>query len=292
MSKPKDVTQKTFQPHLLAALGELVDYTAGTSVPFTETYAPVCERMGITEDQYGQCETHEKPWTHRLIGLAFRTLRDKGLGDYEKKGHWALTQMGVQKARENAGLPASIVTSKPVVAAPVHTAARVTALAETGSSADVLRLPTVHPYHNDPYLRALAIERTPCFGAFSSRSETCKTCPLSEECTGAGEAAKAKIAADMEAEDARLIAAKTAKEKAKADKNESIDDLISSFDEVDDGATKKKAKKSTKSTGKKPSKATAQREGICCRCQGAIKKGAECYWIKGEGIMHADCLDD
>jgi len=296
MSKPKDITQKTFQPHLLAALGELVDYTAGTSVPFTETYAPVCERMGITEDQYGQCETHEKPWTHRLIGLSFRTLRDKGLGDYEKKGHWTLTQMGVQKARENAGLPAPVGAPKPIPkvpkAAPIHATARVTGLAEIGSNADVLRLPTVHPYHNDPYLRALAIERTPCFGAFSSRSETCKTCPLSQECTGAGEAAKAKIAADMEAEDARTIAAKVAKEKAKTDKNESIDDLISSFDEVDDGATKTKAQKPSKSTGKKPSKATAQREGICCRCSGAIKKGAECYWIKGEGIMHADCLDD
>ena len=299
MSKPKDVTQKTFQPHLLAAMGELVDYTAGTSVPFTETYAPVCERMGISEDQYGQCETHDKPWTHRLIGLAFRTLRDKGLGDYEKKGYWTLTQMGVQKAREDAGLPAPAIEDAPEVAAaapeaPVHTAARATDLADAG--ANVLRLPTVHPYHNDSYIRGLAIERTPCFGAHSSRSETCKNCPISHECLGAVAAAKAKIAADLEAEDARKVAAKAAKEKAKADKNESIDDLISSFDEVGDGdgkKAKKKAKKKTgKTSGKKPSKATAQREGICCRCSGAIKKGAECYWIKGEGIMHADCMDD
>jgi len=297
MSKPKNVTQKTVQPHLLAALGELVDYTADTAIRFTETYAPVCERMGISEDEYGQCETHDKPWTHRLIGLAFRTLRDKGLGDYEKKGYWALTKMGVQKAREEAGLPApAFVEEAPKVPeAPVHTAARATDLAVANTGADVLRLPMVHPYHNDSYIRGLAIAQTPCFGAYSGRSETCKTCPLASECDNAVLAAKAKIAADLEATDAKEAAAKVAKAKAKADKNESIDDLISSFDEVDDGADtgkKKKAKKSSKSTGKKPSKATAQREGICCRCSGAIKKGAECYWIKGEGIMHADCLDD
>ena len=289
MSKPKDVTQKTFQPHLLAALGELVDYTDGTAVHFTKTYAPVCERMGITEDQYGQCETHDKPWTHRLIGLAFRTLRDKGLGDYEKKGYWFLTKMGVQKAREDAGRPAEEVVA-PESTEPVHTAARTTELAEDQKGANVLRLPTVHPYHNDPYLRSLAIERTPCFGAHSTRSETCKTCPLSGECLNAVSAAKAKIAMDLEAEDTKEIASTEAKAKAKADKNESIDDLISTFDEV--GDDKKGGKKPKKSSGKKPSKATAQREGICCRCGGTIPKGDECYWIKGEGIMHDHCLNE
>jgi hypothetical protein len=291
MTKPKSITQKTFSPHLLAALGELVGYQAGKAVHFTETYKPVCDLMGISEDEYGQCESHDKPWTHRLIGLAFRSLRDKGLGQYEKKGYWALTQMGVQKAREAAGITAAPVapvapvveeTKTPVV----HTAAR-TAVA---TQADVVRLPTAHPYHNDPYLRGLAIERTACFGAFSSRSGTCGNCPLSGECQSAVAAAKSKIAADLAAEDARKAAIKAAKEKAKKDKNESIDDLISSFD--DDGVKKKTTKKKSKKGGKRPAKATSQREGICCECKQKIPKGEQCYWVKGRGIMHVHCMDD
>jgi hypothetical protein len=293
MSKPKNITQKTFSPHLLAALGDLVDYTAGASVHFTETYAPVCKLLDISEDEYGQCDSHDKPWTHRLIGLAFRSLRDKGLGEYEKKGYWALTQMGVQKAREAAGITAPVAPAPEVVeetetAPVVHTAAKVV----VGPSADVVRLPTAHAYHNDPYIRGLAIERTSCFGAFSNRSGTCGNCPLSNECLSAVAAAKSKLAADLAATDASQAAAKAAKEKAKLDKNESIDDLISSFDEVGDAATKtKRAKKKTKS-GNRPAKATAQREGICCRCSKKIPKGASCYWVKSEGIMHDTCMED
>jgi len=297
MSKPKNITQKTFQPHVLAALGELVDYTPGTAVPFTDTYAPVCKLLGISEDEYGDCETHKnKPWTHRLIGLAFRTLRDKGLGEYEKKGNWALTKMGVQKARETAGMPAAapamLDPHVPEVTAPVvHTAARTQIATNVG--ADIVRLPSIHSYHNDPYIRGLAIERTPCFGAFSGRSGTCGNCPLAHECQDAVSAAKSKLAADLEAADTAALKTKEAKAKAKADKNESIDDLISSFDEVGDDAGEAPTKKAKKSkTGKKPAKATAQREGICCRCQKKIPKGDSCFWVKGEGIMHDTCLED
>jgi len=291
MSKPKSITQKTFSPHLLAALGELVDYTPGVAVHFAETYAPVCKLMGISEDEYGQCETHDKPWTHRLVGLAFRSLRDKGLGEYEKKGYWALTNMGVQKAREEAGIPGTPVPKAAVTNAPdpvVHTAARTQIATNVG--ANVVRLPSVHSYHNDPYIRGLAIERTSCFGAFSGRSGTCGNCPLAHECQDAVAAAKSKIAADFLAADIAAEKAKAAKLKAKKDKNESIDDLISSFDDAEE-APKTTAKKASKG-GKKPAKATAQREGICCRCQKKIPKGDSCYWVKGEGIMHDSCMDD
>jgi hypothetical protein len=285
MSKPKNITQKTFQPHLLVALGELTHFTAGKSVRFTETYAPVCKLMGISENEYGTCRTHNKPWTHRLIGLSFRSLRDKGLGEYEKKGHWALTKRGVQKAREEAGLSAveETVEVEPEVEVvstpPVHTAAR-TQVAESNEGS-VVRLPTVHPYHADPYIRSLAIDATGCFGAHSTRSETCKTCPLSEDCLNAVLAQKSKIAADMEALDRRNAEIKEAKVKAQAQKSDSIDELIASFDEVG-------KPKSTKST-KKKSKATAQRDGVCCVCNGKISRGDDCYWSKGDGIFHLTC---
>lgn len=288
MSKPKNITQKTFQPHLLVALGELTNFTASTSVRFTETYAPVCKLMGISEDEYGTCRTHGKPWTHRLIGLCFRSLRDKGLGEYEKKGYWALTKMGVQKAREEAGVEfvEETVEVEPEVEvvspAPVHTAAR-TQVAVESNEGSVVRLPTVHPYHADPYIRSLAIDSTGCFGSLSTRSETCKTCPLSGDCHNAVLAKKSKIAADLEALDRRTAEAKAAKAKAKETKNESIDELISGFDEV----SKSKTKQS--SNAKKKSKATAQRDGVCCRCNGKINKGEDCYWSKGDGIFHLTC---
>jgi hypothetical protein len=288
MSKPKNITQKTFQPHLLVALGELTNFTAGKSVRFTETYAPVCKLMGISEDEYGTCETHDKPWTHRLIGLCFRSLRDKGLGEYEKKGYWALTKMGEQKAREEAGVEAVVeetveeaVVEEVVSPAPVHTAAR-TQVAESNEGS-VVRLPTVHPYHADPYIRSLAIAATGCFGSHSTRSETCKTCPLSGDCHNAVLAQKSKIAADMEATDRRMAAAREAKAQKKAAKDESIDELISGFDEV----STRKAKGKTKA--KKKSKATAQRDGVCCVCNGKISKGDDCYWSKGDGIFHLTC---
>jgi membrane protein involved in colicin uptake len=98
-------------------------------------------------------------------------------------------------------------------------------------------------------------------------------------------AAKAKIAADMEAADIKKEAAEAAKLRAKLEKNAGIDDLISSFDEV-------KEPKPTPTTGTSkglPSKATAQRDGICSRCNTPIKKGTACLWIKGEGIIHNHC---
>lgn len=284
MSKPKSVTQKTFSPHVLAVLGELTNHTAGVAVQFTETYAPVCARMGITEDQHGQCETHGKPWTHRLIGLAFRGLRDKGLGEYVTKGQWALTPAGVQHLSKTDKKAQAVPTAQPEVVESVCAVAKVQIAPQTNTK-KVVQLPSTHPYHNDPYVRALAIRNTPCFGSVSPKNDTCKVCPFLSECQQATLAAKSKIAQDLLAEETAAMAIAAAKAKAKANKTESIDDLINSFDDK----SPRKAKPAKGKVQGRPAKATAQRDAKCEACAKMIKKETTCIWVNGVGLFHDAC---
>ena len=53
--------------------------------------------------------------------------------------------------------------------------------------------------YGDTYFRSLAIDSTRCFGRFSPRASTCKTCPLAKWCASAVVANMAIVAASLEA---------------------------------------------------------------------------------------------
>ena len=234
MTDEQHITPKDFASHLLAVIAELTEYEPNVSVPMQDTFAPTCERMGIPED-FGGETPHGAKFTHRTIGLAFRQLRDRNLGDYVKRGHWTLTAAGVAEARKITGVAA------PEQEIPVEPVAARTATAETteddAMDAEVIPLsvhtPT-HPYSDDPYIRSLAIEQVACFGAYSKRSDACKSCPITQDCLVQIDVRKAELAADLEKEEAEAAAKKAKKEAEKAKKDESVAELLDSFDESDE----------------------------------------------------------
>lgn len=286
----KRMTPKDFAPHLLAVLAELTEYEANISVPMEETFQPTCDRMGIDET-YGGETSHGSLFTHRTIGLAFRQqIRGKGLGDQAKRGHWMLTQAGVDQARENAGLAP---VADPEEEMP--TAARADAVEETDDEegAEVFHLPVPgvkHPYSDDAYIRSLAIESVSCFGAWSSRSEACKDCPLASDCMVQVGVRKAELAARMQAEEEEQLARQKAKAEAAAKKDESVSELVSKMSQ-EDAATRRGTKGKFKPTsGQDFADAKASHETVCIQCGEKIYKGDPIKWCSGEGIFHTACF--
>lgn len=298
------VTPTSFAPHLLAVLGDLTAFDEGVAVAMKETYAPVCERMGLAEDALG-ASSHGSPNTHRKIGIAMRQMRDRGLTRYEKKGQWGLTPEGAKEARAVVG------DAAPGEATDVDVEEFVRAFDDTGEAEEpkgnLLEFPfggDGHPYSQDPYIRGLAIRQTSCFGAYSAGDRSvCARCPLAAECVAGVTSRKAEIAADLEAEE-RALAARIAAEKVrKAKRDASVDELVQGFGDEPDppapGHTAPAAPRSTHGTKGKftptPDQviedAFAQRQAICAQCGGKVEKDEACKWVQDEGMFHNDCID-
>lgn len=284
--KARKMTPRDFVPHLLTVLADLTQQTPGLSVPMQETYDPVCHRMGIKVADFGKSEHgtegNKTPWVHRQIGLAFRQIRDNGLGEYAKRGHWALTQAGVdQLADEKAEAPSAATLAAAKVQAQEDDESNVVQLTGSGNE---------HPYSDDPYIRGLAVARTECFGAYSSRSDVCKACLLRDDCVEAVAVRKAQIAADLERDELAARQAAQAQKKKKDQQNASIDELMRTM-EGDDTKTFGKMGKFQPLPEQVVTTAEAQRESICGQCSEQIPENQECFWVEGEGIFHPDCIN-
>lgn len=296
------MTPKDFAPHLLAVLAELTEYNANVSLPMTETYKPVCVRMGLKEDHGGHTDGGHV-FTHRQIGLAFRQhIRGKGLGEQVKKGQWMLTQAGIDKARgEDTGDTEPLLAAKANATAETETETVTETETETvKEEAEVLHLPVVtrtpkHPYSDDPYIRSLAIEAVRCYGAWASRSDVCKGCPLATDCMLQVGARKAEMAAKLEAAESAAVDKAQSKAKEDARKGQSVSELISTFDDEEEGSSTPRDLKKGKfkpSDGQDFAKANASRESMCLQCGDAINKGDPVQWCANEGIFHVECFDD
>jgi hypothetical protein len=274
MTKARKMTPKDFVPHLLAVLGTLTKHQANVSVPMQETYDPVCARMEIEPENFGKSEHGKKgnktPWVHRQIGLAFRQMRDNGLGQYASRGHWSLTEAGVDQLG-TAEIDVAQDDKKD----------------DKKDEPNVVRLSasdTEHPYSDDPYIRGLAVQGTPCFGAYSTRSDVCKGCLLREDCISAISIRKAQIAADLEREEMEAKRAAEAQKKKKDQQDASIDELMQTMG-VDDVIRYEPR------PGQVISTAFAQLESICGQCNERIPKDDPCYWVKDEGLFHPACIN-
>jgi len=301
MPQTQNITPSEFAPHLVAVLGRLTEFTPDKSVPMESTYAPVCEAMGVDEDAMGVSSNGTTKGTHRQIGLAMRQLRDKGVTAYAKRGHWCLTIDGAREARQGAGL--TPVPEAPEAAPPERVAARTGAaedvVAEEEEGAEVVRLPVArgrHPYSDDPYIRSLAVERVPCFGAYSRRSDVCKECPLVPDCQGAVSARKGEIAAQMDAQEAKAREDAERREQARLAKHATVDELIQKVGNEDSpkhqartkgGAKGRFAPRSTQDVAD----AFAQRETECIQCHEIIPEDDPCLWVQDEGIFHIECVE-
>jgi len=292
MSKPKGVTQKMFNPYVLGVVAELSNYTPDREVARDQVFGPVCALAGVTEDQFGNTP-EGPPWTHRLIGLAFRSLREKGYADYVKRGVWVLTQKGIDFARSQTGNPLvdalDQLEDEELEEEPLSISKVMVGEKPEGT---VIRLTQLPAYHADPYIKALAIEQTPCFGAHANQSSICKTCPIASDCRTAAMGTKAKIAEDFEAAERALAAKLAVAAKLVAKDSESIDDLIDQLDPDKGNARNRGAVAAPKRMGRgQPSKFVAQSDMVCLKCQRKIKKGDEAFWTKSEsGVYHPGCF--
>jgi hypothetical protein len=287
MKKP---TQATFQPHLLAVLGTLTGFTAGKehAVPMGETYAPVCERMGISENEYGETPDGKYVVTHRLIGLAMRTMRDKGLGEYAKKGYWSLTPAGVAASQKENGVePEPEVEAEPEV--PVIAAKTALAPVEPTVAPEkpkVVHLPVqkqVHPYSDDPYIRSFAIGQIKCFGAFSKKSGTCKTCPLNADCQQAVAVSMAHFAALLEAGDDPAEIVDKALEESELEA--AMTQLVESVEDPEPAGDKFVITDGMVTTAGKQ-----KVEQLCVHCMKKIPQGADGVWVHNKGVFHPGCV--
>jgi len=295
MTEDTHMTPKDFAPHVLAVIAELTDYQANASVPMGQTFGPVCARMGISED-FGGETPHGSKFTHRTIGLAMRQLRDRNLGKYVKKGHWGLTAAGINEARKITGVTGPEEEDTVDELAARASAAENEDLEE--EDADVIPLSTVrqtHPYSDDPYIRSLAIEHVMCFGAYSKRSDACKTCPLTSDCIAQVRVRKAALAKEIEVEEARALTEAQKKQVEKAKKDGSVAELIEVLGDEEEETSSSKGGKKGKfrpAAGQDLAPAKAQRESTCIQCGEVFTIGEQVTWVAHEGLFHPNCVED
>lgn len=157
-------TAKTFREPTLRALGRLSKLVPGTGVAYTDVCQQVLQELGISENAYGIQDGSGRPWLYVWIGwAATRILREEGLLELVKgtRGKWVLTPSGVLAAKVLLMGTQEESPSPGAIFSPIE---------------------LVDTYDADPYLRALAIESTPCMGHRDPAKEVCQTCPLEATC--------------------------------------------------------------------------------------------------------------
>ena len=287
--KQHDLSATDFTVPLLLSLYDLSNGVAGEVVPFKHTHAPTCKRLGIDIDTYG-AGPNGRPQTIVWIGWAFtKYIRDKGLGKSAGRGKWTLTDEGITIAQ--AALSGSGGNVDPAtVLARVEDDSAAEPLVQTIGVSLVVG-PTNEPedepnnYHDDPYIRSLAIAETKCYGSYSSRSPVCTSCGLASACRNRISAELSALALTLAAEDKAAVEA--AAKPAEPDP----------IDPVKEPEEHKPPPAPTNSGTWDNSGAEviiAHVAAKCYRCGEPIEGSSEVYWIKDKGdrkggLFHKDC---
>lgn len=260
-SKPSCVD---FREPLLRVLSDLSEGVAGVPVEMTRTYHPVCVLLEVSEDEFGY-SSHGTLWTHRQIGLAMRALKKGGYTDQKKKAQWEITELGLRLLMEGTEGLSSLPEDDE----------------DSDIVSNVIHLPTTKsPYDEDAYLRSVAMQHTACFGSYSSRSDVCGGCLLAASCVHALDARLAELAAELEVEEARLLASARALRKTKENQDASIEELLTLEAPAPPVVAARAASQSAK----------ASRELICGTCKKPIHKGDPCEWYVDPGVAcHTGC---
>lgn len=278
-------TGKSFFNPLLKALAELTDYTPYGAVKLSETYEPICTEMGITTDQFGEL-SDGKPQVCMWVQEAFKSLKKHGLGSSTdnagmpfRRGWWALTPKGVDKARELVGQPAT----------PVSPATQ-TVPDPAPETEDKTEEAEPEGYHPDPYIRALAVEQTNCYGHFDAAEGACQECPLSHECSIQVGNEFAAYCRDMmkRLERGKSLPAAPASPAPAADDTDPVDPLAA-----------------PPSPATTPFRVTPTAQvvemdtlggSVCFVCGETIPEGVKVKWVRSSaegksGICHIECLE-
>jgi len=161
-------TAKELENPLLAVLLELSLGQHGIPIPCTDTYEKICQRMGITRDQFGAQKNSNALQTDKQIQWAFKNLVRRNLADRNGKGVWTLTVQGVAAGK---------------------------ALLDSDE-------PQENEYHSDPYIRLLAVQNTKCHKLYSPQEGSiCQECPLQKSCIKARLSFFSSLKEELEIED-------------------------------------------------------------------------------------------
>jgi len=279
------LTAKSFRDDLLTVLGTESKWEAEAGVDFNTVIDNVCAAKGVTRDSHGLRDYDDMPYVVIWIRDAFRWAKRRGLGVQVKRGQWALTEDGLEKAADLAGH--------------VLTVASVDDDSKADESTGLcLVVGPGNPdegYHSDPYVRATAAKQTECYGHYSAKAPTCSTCGLVGGCQNLVAALYSTIAAEL----------------AEADKAEA--ERLAAEAAMASTAAKATAPKPTSTPAAPaptptPTTPVAPAGGwdntaiqpivsfvdsTCYRCGKSIPKGEDCYWVKdGDqkgGMFHLGC---
>ena len=240
------ISAKTFRAPLLRTLVDLSKGKAGKAFPHSEVYGPCAKAAGVTLDQFGDTSEGKNRVT-RWIQEAMKSLKRKHLISSPGRGLWALTAPGVQEALKLGYGKAPKKKAPP----------------EAASTPEVEV--SQHPYHDDPYIRHLAAEAVPCFGAFSSQSQFCVGCPIQEACLDAMAAELSFCAELLDREQPQGASEPDRKPPQPA--------------HLEGELSNARLMIATTSSG-------------CGLCVGSIKQGVRCYWVQAGGdrmYLHEAC---
>lgn len=264
------LSAKDFHDPLLKVLATLSDGKAGTVVRFKDTYRPVMDAMGIADVMdHGLNEASGSPIVEKWIQWAFSSARKAGLGETKGRGKWALTDAGLAHVSKLTGGTATPQTASATVAPTTSTTKGISIVMSNRNDESA--------YHEDAYIRALAIGRTSCFEAYSDHaSAVCVDCPLSGACQNAYMGALSKLALVFAAEDTAAAAPKAPKVPKKTSAKVPTSDTpppvdiagidFSNADEI-----------------------LSRIEAACAACGGVIKEKEKCLWVESVGD---DDIDD
>ena len=260
-----NISAKDFKAPLLKTLHTLSEGKHGIPIGCDKTYDPVCTLMKITPDQYGTNDSSGKPMTVQWIQWAFKELSKEGFAVGLAKGQWALTVAGVQKAEtflEPLTVPLQDKEDIQIVT----------------PSADV----TTDGYHQDPYIRGLAMKATPCLAYRADQSPVCKTCLLGASCQNAQYTELSVLARALAEEDAKALAALNAPPTPKPE------------------APKTTGAKNI--PGGQAKFIQCLQTTVCNHCGKVVQKGEDAWWTRSlggsdpnqsgsSGIYHAACYN-
>jgi hypothetical protein len=208
---------------------------------------------------------------------AFKTLIAEGWAAREGRGTWKLTPDGVIKAQSLRDAKSSEdsvdgdktqVASMPLPVSPGH---------DEGND-----------YHDDAYIRGLAIEQTPCYGAYSDKSDVCTDCAVKNRCLNAMAAHLSRLSTLLAKEDIDAAAAKQVQPST----------VVGPAVKPSKPAARPATSGATSMSGE-TQRITCQQKAICKKCGNVVSKGEDAVWIRSAnasqgppGIYHVHCYEE
>ena len=255
----------------------------------TDVLIEVADQLGIDPQQVGTTSNGTSKFN--VAGSnAFRALCDDGRAFKVGRGRWRLSEDGVRVASRR--FPEHDYDGK-------TTEDQEPVVQELPKLSKTVIAPK---YHTNSDIVAVAIQQTPCFGYFSSRSNTCLTCPLKDGCLDSLHAQASLLARVVESEElleeARLEKIRKEKEKeeariaeAKRMRSEVFKGFVGKdeapFDSQDLNEILRKAKGMKRSLNQNKSKAKTQTVGynlFCSNCGALIPANPEFASVNGKQV--------